>query len=104
MNIDLGCPICGQVETRDHVVLGCAWTEPIWAATQGVSQTEPTTGTIEWLDKCRAIGNELGAAQRRHWDCMITTWHIWKARYKAEFEGAQSNLIGILSDIQRDVL
>lgn len=43
-----------------------------------------------------------GQAQGSGWEaCMITAWHIWKARCKSEFEGATPCATRTLEDIQR---
>lgn len=101
MNVPLECVICGEEETREHMLMGCGWTEPIWATMWGPSRAEAFgQNTIRWLDHCRTATNQTGTNQGRKWEaCMITTWHIWKTRCKAEFEGARPNLTRVIDDI-----
>lgn len=105
MAVDLGCPIYRDEEITEHMVFGCRWNEPLWVELLWLRQnrTQPTDVT-GWMDQRRR--GETGATHHRmaQWDtCMLTTWFIWKARCKNEFEGVQPAPASVIVEMKRAV-
>lgn len=51
MIMDRGCPVCGEDETREHMMVGCRWTEDIWTEILGTRMDQRViTDVIVWLD------------------------------------------------------
>lgn len=54
MQIDPGCPVCGDNETREHMATGCKWTEHVWRDMTGTRTSDSATVCKErWLDEQR---------------------------------------------------
>lgn len=50
MNIQMSCPICGDIEDREHIVYRCGWTEVVWFGIMGIRAPQHVRPTIEeWI-------------------------------------------------------
>lgn len=46
----LVCPTCDEVETREHMMIGCGWTRRVWLGALGVNVDKQDPVPIElWL-------------------------------------------------------
>lgn len=90
------CPSCEDIETREHVILGC-WARQVWAGLQGMELRAQVPGSLEvWL------GNQLttpGASKEviecDQTKCMITRF-IWKSRCRLIYENKVPNPMVII--------
>lgn len=52
MLVGPGCPVCGEDDTWEHMVLGCKWTEQICIELQGIRRAEThDLDVTRWLDE-----------------------------------------------------
>lgn len=75
----------------------------MWEATMEISN-RPTPGgdTTEWVNAVRGTHTGRGTEPNYAWEtCLLTTWFIWKARCKAEFDGEHPNPEVIVEGIRR---
>lgn len=84
-----GCPICDEPETREHMTVECRWTQEIWETILGTTQGgEGMTNIKTWLEEQSRTRTGTSTTNGPRWEgTLITSWHIWKSRCKAEFEG-----------------
>lgn len=47
MLVPIGCPICNNPETREHLIWGCAWVAAAWEEMIGIADTGTTCTTLE---------------------------------------------------------
>lgn len=104
-NVSLECPICGDVETREHMTFGCRWTRAIWFRVLGIRGAYQNAQNMEqWLnDFMNELGSMTKVSQARWGLCMTTCWHIWKARCQAMFEAKMSQPRFVISEIKVSV-
>lgn len=50
LNVTPDCPICGKLETREHMLFECRWTHAVWFRMLGILGINQTGRSIEqWL-------------------------------------------------------
>lgn len=87
----LTCLLCDQVESREHLIMGCAWVQPNWRKLLDVQVVNDGCRTMEeWLvRKCSEKGTLRSSADHR-WKITLTTcWAIWKARCVMVIQGRE---------------
>lgn len=47
MNVQMSCPVCGEVEEREHMAYKCEWTEAIWFGIMLIGATHHTRSNIK---------------------------------------------------------
>lgn len=89
MQVPIGCPVCHQAETIEHMTWECPWAAKVWELLLGL--LDPGDGCVsihQWLSK-RFLGRpESRADKGMRWaTVLIACWSIWKARCACAFEG-----------------
>lgn len=97
------CLTCVEVETREHVLMGCRWTSEVWEGVLGIQMNVVHNDSLTpWMLGGNIPSFVRGTETNRTWElCMYTCWFIWKGMCKMAFENKSPNLILMISDIQR---
>lgn len=54
MNVDLSCPLCGELKKREHMVFGCRWIKPVWFEMLGIERNgTQQTDMTQWMEDRR---------------------------------------------------
>lgn len=98
MDVNLSCLVCGEVETRKHMVFKCRWIEPVWFEVLGIRlDSTNQMNTVQWLESRRT---ESGIQGTTWWTlCLLTCWHIWRTRCKVAFEAKQPNPAAVVTKV-----
>lgn len=98
------CPICEEVESREHMTLHCGWMRQVWRGTLGWGDGDLQHASVEMgLTQMAAIKRSPWLTHLNVWRlCMITCLCIWKEGCKCAFENKQPNLTWVIQDITRD--
>lgn len=77
LQVGVGCPMCAESETVEHLILGCAWVHGVWQALLGLREANDGCATVsQWLSKRWACLAGAGSCDIR-WQCVLTAcWAI----------------------------
>ncbi|OMO90725.1 hypothetical protein COLO4_18924 [Corchorus olitorius] len=92
------CIICNEkVETVEHLLLLCPWTEPIWfggCAGLGIDKESITSFANWWMDSFDSKGIQKNDGMRLAARAAFIIWHIWKGRNAVQFNGKKPDIEG----------
>lgn len=97
------CPICNsEIETVDHVIVGCNFSKDIWAKVAGWWKVR-----LSPLSSVRDVflqnsGDSFSTIKKEIWQATIwvTGYCIWNYRNNLVFKAKHSNTSAVLSEIQ----
>lgn len=97
------CPVCDEVETREHMAYGCSCTKWVWEGVLGLTMDMMNFETIvSWLCNMVSVGRGNRLEDQVRWSlCILTCWFIRKSRCKLAFEEKMPNSYVVIHDIFR---
>ncbi|XP_076930153.1 uncharacterized protein LOC143594820 [Bidens hawaiensis] len=105
-NINVGdglCAFCGETnETVDHLFSGCMVVCRVWNAITSWCKI-PRFFVFSVLDVLQIINHMAESEKKKevvYGIIVIACWRIWKARNEKVFNGADSNVVQIISDVK----
>lgn len=102
MQVPIGCPICNNPETHEHLIWGCAWVAAVWEEMIGIADTCTTCTTLKDRFKKR-LEEQSGSREDMsyRWNfILVTCWTLWKARCARVFEGKTPNLSFVVESVR----
>ncbi|KAJ6795099.1 Uncharacterized protein M6B38_227070 [Iris pallida] len=105
---DPKCVLCEtETESIGHLFFQCHVAWSIWAEQSrrhlgGVGRERDFREILKWIGDCR--GKEQSWARRARLRLAASVWHVWRERNRRIYEGLSTPLVGILHNIESDVL
>ncbi|KAJ6835098.1 uncharacterized protein M6B38_124005 [Iris pallida] len=105
---DPKCVLCEiENESIGHLFFQCHVAWSIWAEQSrkylgGVGRERDFREILKWIGDCR--GQEQSWARRARLRLAASVWHVWRERNRHIYEGLSTPPVGILHNIESDVL